>query len=250
MATNGHANGNGIHMNGSRAKLLDSLFKTHVEDKGCSQSFLNKLHEQEQAWHDRPRWETNGRKRLLKLLERECEPRAHLQKIGETLLTKRSLDTLTPENIISHVQESANSYYHAIWETCSQDEKLTLCNLSKYRLVSSKNPDLPRLLGRGLICKRPNLQPMNESFSRFIMAEGSPEKLVAWQREGEDSSWALLRIPFFIILISAAAFLFVSQRELYNSTLAFVSAFAAGMPSLFKLLGMFQSGRVGAAGGQ
>ncbi len=91
---------------------------------------------------------------------------------------------------------------------------------------------------------------MNESFSRFIMSEASPEKLMAWQREGEAvSNWATLRVPFFIILVSAGAFLFVSQPELYNSTLAFVSAFAAGMPSLFKFFSLFQA-RVSSAVGQ
>jgi hypothetical protein len=70
------------------------------------------------------------------------------------------------------------------------------------------------------------------------------------KRAEEGSSWEMLRLPFFIILVSVAAFLFVSQRDLYNSTLAFVSAFAAGMPSVFRFLGLFQSTRVGSAVGQ
>ena len=246
----GHANGNGVAVNGSAEKLLSSFFRVYVEDNGDSQSFLQQYRQLEMAWAQKPRWERNRLKSLLKVLKSECEPRKHLQEIGEALIAKPELETLTPEEIILHVQEKANAYYHSIWETCSKDEKLTLCNLAKYHLVSSKNPDLPRLMKRGLISKRPQLRIMNESLSRFIMAEGSPEKLMAWQREGGDSSWEMLRVPLFIILISAAAFLFVSQRDLYNSTLAFVSAFAAGMPSLVKLFGLFQSGKVGGVGAQ
>ena len=246
----GHTNGNGVAVTGSAEKLLDSFFRVYVEDNGDSQSFLQQHRQLEMAWALKPRWERNRLKALLKVLKSECEPRKHLQEIGEALIAKPELETLTPEEIILHVQEKANAYYHSIWETCSKDEKLTLCNLAKYHLVSSKNPDLPRLMKRGLIYKRPQLRIMNESLSRFIMAEGSPEKLIEWQREGGDSSWAMLRVPLFIILISAAAFLFVSQRDLYNSTLAFVSAFAAGMPSLVKLLGLFQSGKVGGVAAQ
>jgi hypothetical protein len=246
----GHSNGNGVAVNGSAEKLLSSFFRVYVEDNGDSQSFLQQHRRLELAWAQKPRWERNRLKPVLKVLKSECEPRKHLQEIGEALIAKSELETLTPEEIILHVQEKANAYYHSIWETCSKDEKLTLCNLAKYHLVSSKNPDLPRLMKRGLISKRPQLRIMNESLSRFIMAEGSPEKLMAWQREGGDSSWEMLRVPLFIILISAAAFLFVSQRDLYNSTLAFVSAFAAGMPSLVKLLGLFQSGKVGGVGAQ
>jgi hypothetical protein len=244
------ANGNGTSVKGSSARLLSSFFRVYVEDKGDSQSFPNRIREQVKAWADKPKWERKRLARLIKVLRSECEARAYLQTIGESLLAEPDLASRTPEEIISHVRERANAYYHAIWETCSKDEKLTLGNLAKYHLVSSKNPDLLRLLKRGLISKDPHLRPMNESFSRFLLAEASPEKLEAWQQEGADSSWAMLRVPFFIILISAAAFLFVSQRDLYDSTLALVSAFAAGMPSLVRLFGVFQSGKVGGAGGQ
>jgi len=58
----------------------------------------------------------------------------------------------------------------------SKDEKLTLGNLAKYHLRQFKKPRPgPRFIEEGLISKEPYLRPMNESFSRFIMSEASPE---------------------------------------------------------------------------
>jgi hypothetical protein len=246
------ANGNGIAGNGSVARLLSSFFRVYVEDSGSSPGFLDTLKEQKRICFEKTdsRSEKKRLERLFEVIQQECEVRTFLEKIGADLLARSDLGTLAPEDVVAYIQEKANAYYHAIWETCSKDEKLTLCHLARYHLVSSKNPDLPRLMKRGLVFKKSRLRLMNESFSRFVVAEGSMEKLVAWQREGAGSSiWEMLRVPFVIVLLGVAAFLFVSQRELYNSTLAFVSAFAVAMPSLLKFLGLFQSGRVeGVAG--
>jgi hypothetical protein len=88
---------------------------------------------------------------------------------------------------------------------------------------------------------------MNETFSRFVAAQATEFNLKAWKGEEEGSIWEDLKVPFAIILLVAGGFLFVSQRDLYNSTLAFVSAFAAAMPALFKVLGMFPGSKAGGA---
>ena len=49
------------------------------------------------------------------------------------------------------------------------------------------------------------------------------------------------------VLLGVALFLFVTQKELYDSTISFVSAITAGIAILFRLLGMFQKGESGAA---
>jgi hypothetical protein len=86
---------------------------------------------------------------------------------------------------------------------------------------------------------------MNLSFTRFVASEATPENVQDWRGASENSMWEVLRFPLLIALLVVAGFLFVSQRDLYNSTLAFVSAFAAFMPVIFKFLGMFPGGKVG-----
>jgi hypothetical protein len=157
------------------------------------------------------------------------------------------LRKLNTERIFSRVQDRCTAYYYALWETCSKEEKLTLVHLSTHRLISSRNPSLRRLLRSGLVSREPFLRPMNETFSRFVAAQATEFNLKAWKGEEEGSIWEDLKVPFAIILLVAGGFLFVSQRDLYNSTLAFVSAFAAAMPALFKVLGMFPGSKAGGA---
>ena len=199
-------------------------------------------------------------KRVLKTLVRECKSRAFLQQVGRSLLgmdedhetplsencmTLRELKKLNTERIYSRVQDRCNAYYYALWETCSREEKLTLGHLATHRLVSSRNPSLRRLLRSGLVSREPFLRPMNETFSRFVASQATEFNLKAWKSGEEGGIWDDLKVPFAIILLVAGGFLFVSQRDLYNSTLAFVSAFAAAMPALFKVLGMFPGAKAG-----
>ena len=210
-------------------------------------------------------------KRVLKTLTRECKSRAYLQQIGRSLLriddpanapasdksgnstssdnsmSLCELKKLNTEIIYSRVQERCNAYYYALWETCSREEKLTLVHLATHRLISSRNPSLRRLLRSALVSREPFLRPMNETFSRFVSAQATEFNLKAWKGKEESGIWEDLKVPFAIILLVAGGFLFVSQRDLYNSTLAFVSAFAAAMPALFKVLGMFPGSKPGGA---
>jgi len=82
------------------------------------------------------------------------------------------------------------------------------------------------------------------------MSEASPEKLMAWQREGEAvSNWATLRVPFFIILVSAGAFfLFRSQSSITQPWLLFLRSQPECLLSLSSL-SLFQA-RVSSAVGQ
>jgi hypothetical protein len=157
------------------------------------------------------------------------------------------LRELNTERIYSRVQDRCTAYYYGLWETCSREEKLTLVHLATNRLISSRNPSLRRLLRSGLVSREPFLRPMNETFSRFVAAQATEFNLKAWKGAEEGGIWEDLKVPFAIILLVAGGFLFVSQRDLYNSTLAFVSAFAAAMPALFKVLGMFPGSKAGAA---
>jgi hypothetical protein len=227
--------------------IFKSLRRVHLEDKGNAEK-LNLAIKAYRLTLDTSKFtrtEIKRMERLLKALKRECQPRAHLQEIGLRLLQRKDFRLMTPDRIGSRVLESSDAYYHALWDTCSKEEKLTLVSLATNQLVSSANPSLPRLLRSGLASRDPFLRPMNESFARFVAAQATPDNIQDWKSSDERSSWDVLKFPLLLILIVAAAFLFVSQRDLYNSTLAFVSAFAAIMPTLFKFLGLFPSGKAG-----
>ena len=236
------------HSDARMPAALASLRRFCLEDRGNQEGFNLRI----TMFREKAKLSLAGQKkrmrridRLLKAVKRECQSRAYLQVLGERLL-ERNFMNLNPDEISAWVQDRCDAYYRALWNTCSSEEKMTLVHLATNHLVSSYNPSLTGLLRRGLIFKEPFLRPMNLSFTRFVAAQATPENVQDWKGASQSSLWEVLRVPLLIGLVVVAGFLFVSQRDLYNSTLAFVSAFAAFMPVIFKFLGMFPGGRVGA----
>jgi hypothetical protein len=78
---------------------------------------------------------------------------------------------------------------------------------------------------------------------------GTDNALAQCEKDAKSSSnWEVLKVPLTIGLLSVAAFLLLTQRELYNSALPFITGLAAGLPSLLKLVSLFQSGAGAKAG--
>jgi hypothetical protein len=225
---------------------FNSLRRFCLEDRGNPKAFNSRL----RTFREKLSFASREKRirridRLFKAVKRECQSRAYLQQLGERLLERKGFIRMDPNQVSRWVQDRCYAYYQALWNTCSSEEKLTLVHLATHQLVSSYNPSLPGLLRRGLVFKEPFLRPMNHSFTRFVAGQATPENVQDWKGDSQNSLWEILRFPLLIALVVVAGFLFVSQRDLYNSTLAFVSAFAAFMPVIFKFLGMFP-GRVGA----
>jgi hypothetical protein len=133
------------------------------------------------------------------------------------------------------VLDEARHYYHALWGSCSRNEKLVLYHLAQDGLVCSRNVDLLSLLARGLIVQNPHLELMNQSFSKFVIAVSRPSEVRSWSRTKQTSRWNRWRVPAFAGLLGIAMFFFFTQREAYEHGIAFLTA---GIPGLLKLLGI------------
>jgi len=172
-------------------------------------------------------------------------PWRYLETIGKEIAGNgaghegKGLDYTAREEQIEEVVDQARAYHQALWATCSQDERCALIHLALDGMISSKNTDLRQLMKRGLVVRDPGLRLMDESFRRFVISASHGEDIDAWRHAG-GSNWELLKAPLLLILLSVALFLFVTQKEVYDSSISFVSALTAGLAGLFKLLGMFQ----------
>jgi hypothetical protein len=93
---------------------------------------------------------------------------------------------------------------------------------------------------RGLIVRDPDLHLINESFRRFVKAEFSSEISDEYQKAKKTSPWHNLKAPLLFALISVVLFLFVTQRDVYDSSLAILTAIITVIPAVFKLLSFFQ----------
>jgi hypothetical protein len=187
---------------------------------------------------------------VFERIERECSPRACLQSIGEGIANQRNISTQTPEGVTRQVFVQAMPYYKSIWRVCSDDEKLTLSHLAHDGLLSSNDPDLERLMKKGLIVREPAVRLMNESFKCFVLGVEDGEAMAECEAKAKKSSnWEVLKVPLSIGVASVIVFLLLTQREIYNSALPIITAITAGVPTFFKLISVFSGDSGGKSGG-
>jgi hypothetical protein len=179
---------------------------------------------------------------LFKLLIRECAPRACLQDIGAAIAGRSDFKNIRTDELIEEVSVQAATYYKFVWQSCSRHEKLTLAHLARDGFVSPNDPDLRKLMRRGLIVLKPEVCLMNESFRLFVLAQSSTDQDVV-VTEGEarsSSSWQYLKVALSVAVVVVMVFLFTTQRDLYNSTLVTLTSIAAGLPAIFNFFTFFQ----------
>jgi hypothetical protein len=225
------------------SEITSRFLKVYAEDDGSHTSFLDHLKKKEAealsetGKTNRPAKEI---KDLIETLRLECRGKVPLQQIGREILNQPGFFELTREHLINRIARQADTYYHHLWNCCSNGERLTLLHLAKDRLLSPKDRDVEPLMRRGLIVRDPDLHLINESFRRFVKAEFSSEISDEYQKAKKTSPWHNLKAPLLFALISVVLFLFVTQRDVYDSSLAILTAIITVIPAVFKLLSFFQ----------
>jgi len=227
-------------------EMMSRFVKVRVHDQEGAIDYGNQL----LAWSIE---ETSGhpiQADVLLTLSRECVPSVYLQKLGKQILSLPELDRLTPNQLVDHIKDQAEAYYRVLWSNCTSGERFILYHLANDGFVNPANPDVGVLMGKRLIVLAPDLRLMNESFRRFVLGECCrPETVSAWIGEDDTSNWNRLKVPLVTVLAGLALFLYLTQRDVFDTTIAFTAAVAAGLPAIFKLLGVFERDKVGKAEG-
>jgi hypothetical protein len=159
------------------------------------------------------------------------------------LLPALDLREMDRGEIFDEIRERAEVYYRSLWASLADGEKLLLVHLAEEGLVNPKNRrPLQRLLARGIARRDPALRVMNETFRSFVIAH-KHEVMAIERRDAEDSPWAHLKRPLMTMLVGVAVFFFATQRDMFNTTLVFVTALAGTLPQLLQLVGFFGSSK-------
>ena len=143
------------------------------------------------------------------------------------------------EQVFDEIGERAESYYGALWDTCSDGEKLVMMQLAKTGLVNAKmRRDVRGLFARGLLYRMPQLRLMNETFRRFVLAKFQSAAGLAKQIEENlaADAWTRLRLPLAGLVMVILLFFFMTQRELFDATFAVVTGLVTGLPAFLRLL--------------
>lgn len=231
---------------------VSRFLRVEPGDAGDAESFGKELRDSEKRLLNRPGLDQKAKDQIesaFTLIETECSKRAYLQNIGRAVASQSQLAKISAAGLCKQIMINAKPYYVSIWNACSGEEKLTLTRLAQHGLISPKDPDVDELVRKGLIVRDPAIRIMNESFRLFILSRGDDHAIAKCELDAKSSSnWEVLKVPLTIGLLSLGAFLLLTQRELYNSALPFLSGLAAGLPAFFKLVSLFQSGSGAKAG--
>ena len=228
------------------ARVMSNFWVDYREDSGDPEAFKAELKEIRGNNRDEADAAITSNERIEGLyagLERECAPRACLQDIGREIAQRRDFEKSDPDQVIEEVLVQARTYYKFVWESCSPGEKLTLAHLAADRLLTPNDPDIPRLVRRGLIVRDPVVRLINESFRLFVLVESPTDNEVAVTESEarKGSNWQYMKVALVVTVVVIMVFLFATQRDLYNSSLIALTSIAAGVPTVFSFFNLFQN---------
>ncbi len=164
--------------------------------------------------------------RLHELVRAEMRASPHVFALCRARLQPGDLAGCGRRAIVRRIEQAAESYYRSAWETCSADERLTLVQVAEEGFVNPRRVDvLEGLLAKGLARLKPALEPMNASFEAFVSRHEQTAPLqTAEAARGTGFNWTQLRTPLFTLGAVVAVFIFVTERQTFDS--------AAGLSTL------------------
>lgn len=159
---------------------------------------------------------------------------------------KRCLDNQNAqgEDKILLVEEMAESYYHALWNSFSRDEKYLLYDLAKDRFVNMRNTMMIRMLmKKGVLIMEDSLRIMNKSFNNFILSVVKEDEEIAMTNElRAKGTWNTVQVVIIISLIAITAFIALAQEDILTNFNAIMTTLAGVVGLLLRFGGLFSSG--------
>ena len=160
-----------------------------------------------------------------------------MQQLGEELVAKVGV-LYGEEELYDEIGERASAYYATLWSSCSQEEKIVLLHIAADGFANARDRVvIRRLLARDVVRRAPNFMLMNETFRRFVIAPARRREVAQFDTNIPESAWDRVRLPLLVSLLGAAVFFFVTQRELFDASLAVVTGLAGGIPAVLRLVG-------------
>jgi hypothetical protein len=226
------------------AAVLASFRKVGIED--VTEATFGEITEKLGALNTLPEFQV-----FIHDVVSECDHTAQLRKLGATIMrTHRKGPGLSREALVQELLDRADAYYRVLWSTCTENERVVLYQLAEDGWANFKNEmAILQLKRRKLVTVRKGLCIMNESFRQFVRHSQDRQEINAWEKEGDQSVWKSVKLSLGIVAVLAAAWLFYSQRQFFNSLVAYISAFAASGAVLVKWFADLRGSKAPSGGG-
>ena len=181
---------------------------------------------------------------IVQVFQTECGPTAHLRSVGKWIRQRTEWIAWSPDQLVANVLRLGKPYYHALWKSCSVEEKIALFHIAQDGFVHAGQPELPILHQKGLIRFTPHVQVMNDSFCRYIVIASHRENLPALEQIQTPNTWARLKWPLLFGVGLIILFLFATQQDFKDSLIALLSLLPVLLPALPELPGFLSASKL------
>ena len=144
------------------------------------------------------------------------------------------------ERKVIDMLKSHRRYYKEIWNQCSAKEKYLLFDFAHDGLLNYNNTiEIYSLIDRGILVVNKATDDVticSRGFRAYIILQkGSPELVTMQKNYAANSTWQSFRIPFMILLLAVAGFIFFTQETTFQKIAALVTGISTIASLLLKL---------------
>jgi hypothetical protein len=128
------------------------------------------------------------------------------------------------------------------YEECSPQEKLTLYQIAQTGFVNGSRPELRNLSKQGLIGFNPALE-LAQGLRQHVLDHFKPDdrdEALGTLQGTPKSGWGSIRVIIGLTITAGAIFLFLTQQQLWQLALGFVSSFATAAQDVTKARSLFK----------
>lgn len=184
---------------------------------------------------------------INKLAENELCHGTYLRHLLPVIHSKNELLTLKADEaeiLILEIEELAQPYYMALWNTLTKEERFVVYDVAKDGFVNVKNKQaILSLLKKGVLINKRNIQLFNESFRNFVLVTNKEEALVMEKEMKKKGKWANIRTILILITISLIALIGFGQPGFFkniNSIVLALTGIASLLPTFNNLFSFSQ----------
>jgi len=135
-----------------------------------------------------------------------------------------------------------------LWNLSTNAERRVLYQLARGNLVNPAQWEtILKLQARGLVVLDPGVRLISFGLQKAILESVSKAEIRKLDQPEEVSTWALIRAPLIVLLGLVGLFLFVTQRDLFDTTMGMAMGAVVALPAITRMLSAFGSDGAGAA---
>lgn len=178
------------------------------------------------------------------ILNEELEHGQYLKRLNNKyyeLFGDNDSPNLQQDDYILNIQETSYSYYFAIWNSLSKEERYIVYDIAHDNFVNSNNVDgIIDLLQKGILIYDHSLRLMNESFTNFVLTKiNSDEALERELESTKGGKWNTVSAVILLVIISLIVFISFGKINILEDVNALLGSLAAVFSLLIRMGGIF-----------